>query len=96
MLKRLKKKTKLEVKLVNSVIANVKTNSESEYNKLLAIATFLQLKCYEVRQDRKVRKVEKKRIGKDGQKIMLKRGENMLVSSQRESIMYYVKKRDDS
>ena len=66
MLKRLRKKTKLEIELVNSVIANVKINSESEYNKLSAIATFLQLKCYELRQDRKVRKVEKKSIGKDG------------------------------
>ena len=51
------KNTKKEVELVNSVIANVKTNSESEDNKLLASAAF---------QDRKIRKVEKNRIGKDG------------------------------
>ena len=35
------KKTKREVELVNSVIANVKTNSESDDNRLLASAAFL-------------------------------------------------------
>ena len=46
-----------------------------------------------LRQDIIVRKVEKNRIGKDGQKIMLKPGENILVSQKTfpKGIMYYVK-----
>ena len=39
------KKTKREVELVNSVITNVKTNSESEDKELLASAISQQLKC---------------------------------------------------
>ena len=54
---------------------------------------FQQLKCQELRQDRKVRKVEKK-IGKDRQKIMFKSREDILVRQKRFTtrIMYYVKK----
>ena len=82
------KKTMREVKL--SVIANVKKNLQSENNKLLASTNFLVAEML----GQKVRKVEKNRIGKDGQKVMLKPGRNIFVSQQSfaKRIRYYVKK----
>ena len=82
------KKTMREVEL--SVIANVKKNLQSENNKLLASTNFLVAEML----GQKVRKVEKNRIGKDGQKVMLKPGRNIFVSQQSfaKGIRYYVKK----
>ena len=73
---------------------SVETNSTSENNKLLASAAFQQPKCQQLKQDREVGKVETNCIEKDGQKIMLKLGENNLVSLKKfaKGIMYYVKK----
>ena len=53
------KKTKREVELVNSVIANVKTNSQSEDNKLLASAAFLVAEMLGVKTRQKSEKSRK-------------------------------------
>ena len=53
------KKTKREVELVNSVIPNVKTNSESEGNKLLASAAFLVAEILGVKARQKSEKIRK-------------------------------------
>ena len=77
-----------------SVIANVKKNLQSENNKLLASTNFLVAEMLGVKTGQKMRKVEKNRIGKDGQKVMLKPGRNIFVSQQSfaKGIRYYVKK----
>ena len=53
------KKTKREVELVNNVIANVETNSESEDNKLLASAAFLVSEMVGVKTKQKNEKSRK-------------------------------------
>ena len=50
------KKTMRKVELVNSVIANVETNSESEDNKLLGSAAFLVAEMLGVKTGEKSRK----------------------------------------
>ena len=71
---------KREFELVNSVNANFKTNSQSKEIKLLPNAALLVGELLEIiKKPGKVRKVGKNRFGKDGQKIMLKLGEKILL-----------------
>ena len=58
------KKTMREVEF--NVTANMKKNSQSENNKLLASTDFLVAEMLGVKTGQKVRRVEKNRIGKDG------------------------------
>ena len=88
------KSTKREVELVNSAIANIKTNSESEDTKLLASPSFLATEMIGVKTRQKSEKSRKephweRRIEKN---VKIWRKHLSKLEEVREGIMYYVKK----